>query len=314
MRCRYRNDGPAAYSPASLDAATSPKDDADERRLTADIIVLAKDYGRYGYRRIHALLGHAGWQVSLSVVERIWRREGLKVPKKQPKRRRLWLGDGSCIRLRPFHRGHVWSYDFVEDQTHNGRKFRMLNIIDEYSRECLAMVPLRRFRSNDVIDVLADLFIEHGPPEYIRSDNGPEFVAHAVREWLGRLGVTTLYIEPGSPWENGYIESFNARLRTNCSTAKSSTASRKSVASPAGGGSTTIASGLIAALGTAHRLRKRSRCQPGRSAPLRSASRPGWHRRRSSTNYATGPVIAGSPVDLRFIRNGDEPHRTDDHA
>ncbi|MFC3216009.1 IS3 family transposase [Novosphingobium panipatense] len=199
--------------PASLDAATSPKDDADERRLTADIIVLAKDYGRYGYRRIHALLGHAGWQVSLSVVERIWRREGLKVPKKQPKRRRLWLGDGSCIRLRPFHRGHVWSYDFVEDQTHNGRKFRMLNIIDEYSRECLAMVPLRRFRSNDVIDVLADLFIEHGPPEYIRSDNGPEFVAHAVREWLGRLGVTTLYIEPGSPWENGYIESFNARLR-----------------------------------------------------------------------------------------------------
>lgn len=190
-----------------------PRDDADERRLTADIIALAKDYGRYGYRRIHALLGHAGWQVSLSVVERIWRREGLKVPKRQPKRRRLWLGDGSCIRLRPLHRGHVWSYDFVEDQTHNGRKFRMLNIIDEHSRECLAMVPLRRFRSNDVIDVLADLFIEHGPPEHIRSDNGPEFVAHAVREWLGRLGVTTLYIEPGSPWENGYIESFNARLR-----------------------------------------------------------------------------------------------------
>ncbi len=190
-----------------------PRDDADERRLTADIIALAKDYGRYGYRRIHALLGHAGWQVSLSVVERIWRREGLKVPKRQPKRRRLWLGDGSCIRLRPLHRGHVWSYDFVEDQTHNGRKFRMLNIIDEHSRECLAMVPLRRFRSNDVIEVLADLFIEHGPPEHIRSDNGPEFVAHAVREWLGRLGVTTLYIEPGSPWENGYIESFNARLR-----------------------------------------------------------------------------------------------------
>ncbi len=131
-----------------------PKDDADERRLTADIVALAKDYGRYGYRRIHALLGHAGWQVSLSVVERIWRREGLKVPKRQPKRRRLWLGDGSCIRLRPQHRGHVWSYDFVEDQTHNGRKFRMLNIIDEFSRECLAMVPLRRFRSNDVIDVL----------------------------------------------------------------------------------------------------------------------------------------------------------------
>ena len=148
-----------------------PKDDADEQRLTADIVALAKDYGRYGYRRIHALLGNAGWQVSLSVVERIWRREGLKVPKRQPKRRRLWLGDGSCIQLRPQHRGHVWSYDFVEDQTHNGRKFRMLNIIDEFSRECLAMVPLRRFRSNDVIDVLADLFIEHGPPQHIRSDN-----------------------------------------------------------------------------------------------------------------------------------------------
>ena len=121
-----------------------PKDDADEQRLTADIIALVKDYGRYGYRRIHALLGHAGWQVSLSVVERIWRREGLKVPKRQPKRRRLWLGDGSCIRLRPQHRGHVWSYDFVEDQTRNGRKFRMLNIIDEFSRECLATVPVER--------------------------------------------------------------------------------------------------------------------------------------------------------------------------
>ncbi|MBB3175499.1 transposase InsO family protein [Endobacter medicaginis] len=189
------------------------KGDADEQRLTADIVALATEYGRYGYRRIHALLGNVGRRVSLSVVERIWRREGLKVPKRQPKRRRLWLGDGSCIRLRPQHRGHVWSYDFVEDQTHNGRKFRMLNVIDEFSRECLAMVPLRRFRSNDVIDVLADLFIEHGPPQHIRSDNGPEFVANAVRDWLGRLGVTTLYIEPGSPWENGYIESFNARLR-----------------------------------------------------------------------------------------------------
>jgi len=200
--------------------------------LTADIIALAKDYGRYGYRRIHVPLGHAGWQVSLSVVERIWRPEGLKVPKRQPKRRRLWLGDGSCIRLRPQHAGHVWSYDFVEDRTHNGRKYRMLNVIDEFSRECLAMVPLRCFRSSDVIDVLADLFIEHGPPEHIRSDNGPEFVANAVREWLGRPAVTTLYIDPspafqrreaslepswqappGSPWENSYIESFNARLR-----------------------------------------------------------------------------------------------------
>jgi len=190
-----------------------PEDDADEQRLTADIIALATDYGRYGYRRIHALLENSGWRVSRSVVERIWRREGLKVPQRQPKRRRLWLNDGSCIRLRPLRENHVWSYDFVEDRTQDGRKFRMLNVIDEFSRKCLALVPLRRFRSPDVIDVLADLFIEYGAPDHIRSDNGPEFVAHAVRTWLGRLGVTTLYIEPGSPWENGYIESFNARLR-----------------------------------------------------------------------------------------------------
>ena len=121
--------------------------------------------------------------------------------------------DGSCIRLRAERPGHVWSYDFVEDITHNERKYRMLNIIDEYSRECLAMVPQRRFRSDDVLAVLADVFVEHGPPEHIRSDNGPAFAARAVRDWLGKGGVKTLFIEPGSPWENGYIESFNARLR-----------------------------------------------------------------------------------------------------
>ena len=177
------------------------------------MIALARDYGCYGYRRIHALVMRSGWQVSLSVVERIWRREGLRVPQKQPKRRRLWFGDGSCIRLRPQHAGHVWSYDFVEDRTSDGRRYRVLNVMDEYSRESLAIVPQRRFRSWDVIDVLADLFLEHGPPEHIRSDNGPEFIAIALRAWLDRLGVRTLYIEPGSPWENGYIESFNARLR-----------------------------------------------------------------------------------------------------
>ena len=189
------------------------RDDAWEPLLTADIVELGKQYGRYGYRRIHGLLQQAGWGIGLSVVERIWRREGLKVPKKQPRRRRLWLNDGSCIRLRPERPGHVWSYDFVEDITHNGRKYRMLNIIDEFTRECLAMVPQRRFRSDDVLAVLADLFIERGPPEHIRSDNGPEFAAKAVRQWLEKVGVRTLFIEPGSPWENGYIESFNARLR-----------------------------------------------------------------------------------------------------
>src|SRR5438477_128008 len=146
-------------------------------------------------------------------VERIWRREGLKVPAKQPKRGRLWLNDGSCIRLRAERPNHVWSYDFVEERTHDGRKFRMLNIIDEFTHECLAIRVSRRLKSIDVIDVLSDLFILRGVPEHIRSDNGPEFVATAVQEWIGAVGAKTAYITPGSPWENGFIESFNARLR-----------------------------------------------------------------------------------------------------
>jgi putative transposase len=154
-----------------------------------------------------------GWRVNHKRVERIWRREGLKVPKKQPKRGRLWLNDGSCVRLRPEHKGHVWSYDFVMTRTSEGRSLRMLNIIDEYSRECLAILVRRQITSQDVIDVLFELFIFRGIPEYIRSDNGPEFTAKAVRSWLERLGVKTLFIEPGSPWENGYIESFYGKLR-----------------------------------------------------------------------------------------------------
>ena len=146
-------------------------------------------------------------------VERIWRQEGLRVPKKQPKRGRLWLNDGSCIRLRPEHKGHVWSYDFVEDRTTDGRKFRILNILDEFTRECLAVRVERRLNSQDVIDALYDLFILRGVPEHIRSDNGSEFTAKAVRKWLAALGVKTLFIEPGSPWENGYIESFNGKMR-----------------------------------------------------------------------------------------------------
>jgi len=181
--------------------------------LTRAIIQLASAYGRYGYRRITALLRHAGWPVNHKRVERIWRREGLKVPQKQPKRGRLWLNDGSCVRLRPQHRNHVWAYDFVMDRTHDGRAFRMLTIIDEHTRECLDIVVGRRLRSPDVIETLAELFMKHGVPEHIRSDNGPEFCAKAVREWLGRLDVAPLFIEPGSPWENGYCESFNGKLR-----------------------------------------------------------------------------------------------------
>ena len=177
------------------------------------IIELATQYGRYGYRRITAMLRQKGWQVNHKRVERIWRQEGLKVPKKQLKRRRLWFNDGSCIRLRPERKDHVWSYDFVIAKTAEGRAFRILNIIDEYTRECLAILVKRCSTSQDVIDQLFELIILRGIPEHIRSDNGPEFTAKAVRGWLNRLGVKTLFIEPGSPWENGYIESFNGKLR-----------------------------------------------------------------------------------------------------
>jgi putative transposase len=148
-----------------------PKQPEDEAALTADIIALATQYGSSGYRRITALLREAGWLVNTKRVERIWRREGLKVPQKQPKKGRLWLNDGSCIRLRPKYPNHVWSYDFVEDRTHDGRKFRMLNVIDEFTRECLAIRVNRKLKAIDVIDVLSDLFIMRGIPGHIRSDN-----------------------------------------------------------------------------------------------------------------------------------------------
>lgn len=190
-----------------------PRGRDDEERLVAEVIELARQYGRYGYRKIAALLRVAGWLVNDKRVERIWRREGLKVPSRQPKRGRLWLADGSCLRLRPQHRNHVWSYDFVEDRTHDGRKFRMLNVIDEFTHECLAIRIARKLKAVDVIDVLSDLFIPRGVPGHIRSDNGPEFIATAVQDWIAAVGATTAYIAPGSPWENGYVESFNARLR-----------------------------------------------------------------------------------------------------
>ena len=190
-----------------------PTPPVDEKPLTSAIIQLAQQYGRYGYRRITALLRNEGWLVNAKRVERIWRREGLKVPQKQPKRGRLWFNDGSCVRLRPQYPGHVWSYDFVMDRTHDGKAFRMLTVIDEHSRQCLAIHVQRKLKSDDVLAVLTELFQRHGPPDHIRSDNGAEFTAHAVRDWLGRIGVKTLYIEPGSPWENGYNESFNGKLR-----------------------------------------------------------------------------------------------------
>jgi transposase InsO family protein len=177
------------------------------------MIKIACQYGRYGYRRVTDWLNKSGWHVNHKRIERLWQREGLKVPRRQPKRRRLWLNDGSCIRLRAEHPNHVWSYDFISERTHNGRAFRLLNILDEFSRECLKIEIERKLTSNDVIACLADLFILRGIPAYIRSDNGPEFTATKVRNWLNQLGVKTLFIEPGSPWENGYIESFNGKLR-----------------------------------------------------------------------------------------------------
>ena len=157
--------------------------------------------------------GYAGCSGNIERVERIWRREGLKVPQKQPKRGRLWLNDGSCIRLRPEYPGHVWAYDFGESRTHDDRKFHIVTIIDETSRECLALVVARQLKHKDVLAALAELFIACGPPANIRSDNGSEFVVTAVQKWLAQVGVTTLYIAPGSPWENGYNESFNGSLR-----------------------------------------------------------------------------------------------------
>jgi len=185
----------------------------DEERLREKIIKIASRFGRYGYRRVTALIRNDGVLVNHKRVQRIWRQEGLKVPQKQPKRGRLWLNDGSCVRHRAMYKNHVWSYDFVHDATYDGRPYKTLNIIDEFTRECLAIKVKRRMTSFDVLETLADLFLIHGPPAFIRSDNGPEFVAHQLRMWLHKLEVRTLFIEPGSPWENGYIESFNSRLR-----------------------------------------------------------------------------------------------------
>ena len=189
----------------------------EESRLVADVTSLATKYGRYGYRRITAMLNSSdmGWQVNHKRVERIWRQEGLKVPKKQPKRGRLWLNDGSCIWLRPEHKDHVWSYDFVVARTADGRPLKMLTIIDEYTRECLAILVERRITSEDVLDQLFNLFVFRSVPEHIRSDNGPEFTAKAIRKWLKRMDVTTLFIEPGTPGRMGTSSRSTANYGMN---------------------------------------------------------------------------------------------------
>ena len=185
----------------------------DEPRLVARIIEVATAYGRYGYRRITGLLRWEGWTVNHKRVERLWRRERVKVPQHQPRRGRVWLTDGSCVRCRPAHRHHVWADDFVAARTHDGRPLKIMTVIEESSRECLAILVARRLRVADVLETLAGLFLTQGVPVHLRSDNGPEFTATLVRGWLETLGVQPLFIEPGSPWETGYVESFNGTLR-----------------------------------------------------------------------------------------------------
>lgn len=192
------------YKPLNLDW---------EKRLIERLTYWAYRMGRIGYKKVTSLLRAEGWRVNKKRVLRLWRQEGLKVPKRQPKRRRLWLGDGSCIRLRAERRNHVWSYDFVKDTTSDGKPLRFLTVIDEFTRECLALPVGRTFKAEDVQICLTKLFKERGRPEFIRSDNGPEFIADFVRGWLYKLKVRTLFIEPGSPWENGYNESFNGKFR-----------------------------------------------------------------------------------------------------
>ena len=190
-----------------------PRCREDEEALTSRIVELASRYGRYGYRRVCGLLWLENWWVNHKRVERIWRAEGLKVPQKQPKRGRLWLNDGSCVRRRPERPNHVWAYDFCADRTHDGRPIRMLVVMDEFTRECLSIDVARKLSSEDVLDRLVELFVRRGLPDHIRSDNGAEFTSKRVRDWLSFLEVNTLFIEPGSPWENGYVESFNGKMR-----------------------------------------------------------------------------------------------------
>lgn len=211
----------------------------DEAALTADITALALQYGRYGYRRITAMLHQAGWIANVKRVERICRREGLKVPHKQPKRGRLWLNESSWIRLRPEYPNHVWSYDFVEDRTHSGRKLRMLNVIDEFTRECIAIRVERKLKAVGVIDALTDIFILRVVPAHIRSDNGPECIAKALREWIALVGAKTAYIMPGSLWGERLLRELQLETQGRTAQRRNFLRSRRQISSRVGGSSTT---------------------------------------------------------------------------
>lgn len=190
-----------------------PKPREGEAELVKRMLELVKQHPRYGYRFVWARLREEGFKINRKRVYRLWRREGLKVPVKRHKKRRLGTSENGIVHHRTTHPDHVWAWDFVHDRTEDGRALKFLCIVDEFTRECLALEVRRSFKSTDVIEVLKELFLIRGTPEHIRSDNGPEFIAHAIGAWLGIAKVSTLYIEPGSPWENGYIESFNGRVR-----------------------------------------------------------------------------------------------------
>jgi putative transposase len=181
--------------------------------LVERMVALSRQNPRYGYRRVWALLGREGWAVNKKRVQRLWREAGLKVPTKERKRRRLGTSEDGCTRRRAEYIDHVWSYDFAMDATEDGRRLKVMPIVDEYSRECLALDTERSITAEDLIETLDRLFTKRGQPAYIRSDNGPEFIAEAIKHWLAASGVGTLYIEPGAPWENAYSETFMSRLR-----------------------------------------------------------------------------------------------------
>lgn len=189
---------------------SAPQDD-DALRLA--LIGLAKQYGRYGYRKISELLAAEGWRVNHKKVERLWREEGLQLPHRHKKRKRLYHHDSSVIRLRPKYPNHVWAIDFAHDKLSNGRPYKMLTVLDEYTREALCVTVAPKMGSANVLEALYPLLLERGKPEYIRSDNGPEFIAAPLQEWLTRVGIKPIQIYPGSPWENGYNERFNGTLR-----------------------------------------------------------------------------------------------------
>ena len=185
----------------------------DEARLVQRIHELVRRHPRYGYRRVWALLVAEGWSVNVKRIERLWRREGLKVPVKPRKKRRLGSSENACHRRRSEQMNDVWCWDFAFDRTTSGSALKWLSIIDEFTRECLTLTVDRGITSEDVIDALAELFATRGVPGHIRSDNGPEFIATAIRDWTRQLEISTLYVAPGSPWENGYAESFHSKLR-----------------------------------------------------------------------------------------------------